>query len=619
MEERKIDPLQIIGFILIAGIITWMMYNNSQAREKALEAEQIEQDLQSRDSGPLITQGESSEGPASISDSLRQETISRSYGDLGDWFVPKEFDNLIIENEKLWIEVQPKGAQIVNLRLKEHENYLGEPLYLIKENNAYIDIRLTTVDGRVMHTREMHFIPSLRIENGAQVISFDSSPEGYESITIDYTLPKEGYILKLGIKSRGMSTRLSPQYSPEFVWRTQAFRNSRSIDYENRYTRLSYGYESRKDKKLGQKSKISKNVSDVRWIAYKQHFFSAILIPSRPLDRVAFVSENDARKDELNDRFTKTFTTATTLGDYGTELDQQFDFYYGPTDFYLLKSLDGDLENSIEMGWGIFGWINRFIFMPLFNFLSSYIPHGLAIILMTIIVRLAMSPVTYRSYVSQVKMRILKPEVQQISEKYKDNAVKKQQETMALYSKAGASPLSGCIPALLQLPVFYALFLFFPAAFSLREKSFLWADDLASYDSILDLGFNIPFYGDHVSLFPILASVAIYFYTRMTMSQQAMPTQPGMPNMKVLISIMPVFMLFFFNNYASGLSLYYFVSNLLTIILMLVIKNIIIDQEKVHVQIEEKKKRKPKPGGFSARLQKAMEEAERQKKNRKKR
>lgn len=618
MEERKIDPLQIIGFILIAGIITWMMYNNSQVREKSLEAEQIEQDLQSRDSGPSITQGESFEGLTSKSDSLRQEAVSRSYGDLSDWFVPKESDNLIVENEKLWIEVQPKGAQIINLRLKEHENYLGEPLYLIKENNAYIDIQLTTVDGRIMHTREMHFIPSLRVENGAQVISFDSSPEGYESITIDYTLPKEGYILTLGIKSRGMSTRLSPQYLPEFAWKTKAYRNSRSIDYENRYTRLSYGYESRKDKKLGQKSQISRTVSDVRWIAYKQHFFSAILIPSTPLERVAFVSENDARKEELNDRFTKTFTTATTLGNYGSELDQQFDFYYGPTDFHLLKSLDGDLENSIEMGWGIFGWINRFIFMPLFNFLSSYIPHGLAIILMTIIVRLAMSPVTYRSYVSQVKMRILKPEVQQISEKYKDNAVKRQQETMALYSKAGASPLSGCIPALLQLPVFYALFLFFPAAFSLREKSFLWADDLASYDSILDLGFNIPFYGDHVSLFPILASVAIYFYTRMTMSQQAMPTQPGMPNMKVLMSIMPVFMLFFFNNYASGLSLYYFISNLLTIILMLVIKNIIIDQEKVHVQIEEKKKRKPKPGGFSARLQKAMEEAERQKKNRNK-
>lgn len=619
MEERKIDPLQIIGFVLIAGIITWMMYNNSQVREKDLEAEQIEQDLQSRDLGPSITQGESFEGPTSKSDSLRQEAVSRSYGDLSDWFVPKESDNLIVENEKLWIEVQPKGAQIVNLRLKEHENYLGEPLYLVKENNAYIDIQLTTVDGRIMHTREMHFIPSLRVENGAQVISFDSSPEGYESITIDYTLPKEGYILTLGIKSRGMSTRLSPQYLPEFVWKTKAYRNSRSIDYENRYTRLSYGYESRKDKKLGQKSQISRTVSDVRWIAYKQHFFSAILIPSTRLERVAFVSENDARKEELNDRFTKTFTTATTLGNYGSELDQQFDFYYGPTDFHLLKSLDGDLENSIEMGWGIFGWINRFIFMPLFNFLSSYIPHGLAIILMTIIVRLAMSPVTYKSYVSQVKMRILKPEVQQISEKYKDNAVKRQQETMALYSKAGASPLSGCIPALLQLPVFYALFLFFPAAFSLREKSFLWADDLASYDSILDLGFNIPFYGDHVSLFPILASIAIYFYTRMTMSQQAMPTQPGMPNMKVLMSVMPVFMLFFFNNYASGLSLYYFVSNLLTIILMLVIKNVIIDQEKVHVQIEEKKKRKPKPGGFSARLQKAMEEAERQKKARNKR
>jgi YidC/Oxa1 family membrane protein insertase len=280
--------------------------------------------------------------------------------------------------------------------------------------------------------------------------------------------------------------------------------------------------------------------------------------------------------------------------------------------------LEGDLETSIPMGWGIFGWINRMIFLPLFEFLSSFLSYGIAIIVMTIIVRLAMSPVTYKSYVSQIKMKVLRPDIEQINNKYKDDAVKRQQETMSLYSRAGANPMSGCIPALLQLPVFYALFSFFPVAFVLRDKSFLWADDLSSYDSILDLGFNIPFYGDHVSLFPILASVAIFFYTRMTTGQQPMPQQPGMPNMKIIIYLMPLMMLFFFNNYASGLSLYYFVSNLLTIFLMLVIKNYIIDDTKIHAKIEENKKKPKKSGGFSARLQKAMEEAEKQKNARKK-
>ena len=231
---------------------------------------------------------------------------------------------------------------------------------------------------------------------------------------------------------------------------------------------------------------------------------------------------------------------------------------------------------------------------------------------MTIIVRLAMSPVTYKSYVSQIKMKVLKPEVDEITKKYKDDAVKRQQETMALYNKAGANPMSGCLPALLQLPVFYALFSFFPVAFALRQKSFLWADDLSSYDSVYELPFNIPFYGDHISLFPILASVAIFFYTMMTMGQQQAPQQPGMPNMKFIMYLMPLMMLFFFNNYASGLSLYYFVSNLLTIVLMLVIKNFVISEEKIFAQIEENKKKPKKAGGFTARLQKAMEEAEKQ-------
>ena len=295
------------------------------------------------------------------------------------------------------------------------------------------------------------------------------------------------------------------------------------------------------------------------------------------------------------------------------------DFYFGPTDYQILKSYGNKLETSVPLGWGIFGWINRFIFLPLFSFLASFFPYGISIIILTIIVRLAMSPVVYKSYVSQIKMKTLKPEIEEITAKHKNNAVKKQQETMALYSKAGVNPMSGCIPALIQLPIFYALFTFFPVAFELRQKSFLWAEDLSSYDSIFELPFSIPFYGDHVSLFPILASVAIFVYTLMTTGQQTMPQQEGMPNMKFIIYMMPLMMLFFFNNYASGLSLYYFVSNTLTIILMLVIKNFIIKEDRIRAQIAENKKKPRKKGGFSERLQKAMEAAEAQKKMNQKR
>ena len=334
------------------------------------------------------------------------------------------------------------------------------------------------------------------------------------------------------------------------------------------------------------------------------------------MNDVDISSEDLASNETLDDKFTKRFLANVPLN-LNSDDSMNFSMYYGPTDYETLKEYNLNLENSVDIGWGIFGWLNRFIFFPLFSFLTNYFSYGLSIILMTIIVKVAIAPLTYKSYESQVKMRILKPELEVINEKFKDDPMKKQQETMNLYTRSGANPMSGCLPAFLQMPIFFALFVFFPAAFSLRGKSFLWADDLSSYDSILDFGFSIPLYGDHISLFPILASIAIFFYTKMTTGQQMMPaSQTGGVNMKVIMYMMPIMMLFFFNNYASGLSLYYFISNILTIVLMLVIKNFIIDDTKILTQIEENKKKPLKVGGFRARLQKALEEAEKQKKRR---
>jgi YidC/Oxa1 family membrane protein insertase len=246
------------------------------------------------------------------------------------------------------------------------------------------------------------------------------------------------------------------------------------------------------------------------------------------------------------------------------------------------------------------------------------ISFGIAIILFTVLVRIVMSPVTYKSYLSQAKMKVLRPEIAELNEKFKDNPMKKQQETMKLYSKAGVNPMAGCLPALLQMPIFYALFQFFPSMFDLRQKSFLWADDLSSYDSIYQLPFHIPFYGSHVSLFPILASIAIFFYMKMTTGDQVMtPPQEGMPDMgkimKIMIYISPIMMLFFFNNYASGLSLYYFVSNSITIGIMLVIKNYIVKEDKIHAQIQENKTKEKKESKFQKKMRELMEQAEAQK------
>ncbi|MCB0432692.1 MAG: membrane protein insertase YidC, partial [Mangrovimonas sp.] len=325
------------------------------------------------------------------------------------------------------------------------------------------------------------------------------------------------------------------------------------------------------------------------------------------------------KDDAVDTLYTKMFKTKMPMELAGGELNKTMDWYFGPSDYKTLTSYDRNLDEVMPLGWGIFGWINRYVFIPMYNFLSGFLAPGIVIILMTIIVRILMSPVTYKSYLSQAKMRVLKPEITEINQKYKDNAMKRQQETMALYSKAGASPMAGCLPALMQLPVFYALFMFFPSNFDLRQKSFLWADDLSSYDVVAKLPFHIPFYGEHVSLFPLLASVAIFFYMRMTTGQQvaSQPTQEGMPDMskmmKYMIYISPLMMLFFFNNYASGLSLYYFVSNLITIGIMLVIKNYIIDEDKIHAKIQENKKKPKKENRFQKKMKEMMEQAEQQK------
>ena len=605
MEEKKFDPYQFIGFILIALILTWMLYRNGPTEEQKSESKTItEQDITSPSSP------EESETSAAF---IQQQKVE-SFGDLGTLFKSNSVENVSISTENISYEVQSKGAQIVVLQLDKFENFADNPLRLISESNTDFNVKLSTLDGRVLNTRDIFFTPTLIDQADSYKLLMTASISTRQSIVFEYVFPKQGYLYTVNLKTEGMQTLLNSSIPPNFSWKTDAFRNSRSIDYENRYTEYTFGYEEDRVDYLSLNGEDKESREGIRWISYRQHFFSSILIPSTPIASAELTSIDLASEENLEEKFTKTFKTSYSLGLTNGNLNTQLTFYNGPTDYDSLKALDGDLETSIPMGWGIFGWINRVIFLPLFGFLSSFLSFGIAIIVMTVIVRLAMSPVTYKSYVSQIKMKVLRPDIEIINNKYKDDAVKRQQETMSLYSRAGANPMSGCVPALLQLPIFYALFSFFPVAFVLRDKSFLWADDLSSYDSVYDLGFSIPFYGDHISLFPILASIAIFFYTQMTTGQQAMPQQPGMPNMKIIMYLMPLMMLFFFNNYASGLSLYYFVSNLLTIILMLVIKNYIVNDQKILSKIEENKKKPKKAGGFSSRLQKAMEQAEKQKK-----
>ena len=599
MEQRRIDPLQIIGMVLVFVIFTWMMYTQSAedlAQTNTQETQTTEAVAEAKN--PTAEQEVATPVEMFSSEEAAKETIT-------------------IQNDVLTLGISTKGGAMEQVLLNGEVNYQDVPLYLIDKENNSLNIGFTTAAGQLLQTKFLMFSPTLtKISNGQQLrLRAPIEDKGY--IEFIYTLPNEGFRFGFEIVAEGIENALDTAIPASFSWAMDGFRHAKSAQYENRYTQLAYRHENDKYSTLSASGDDDDNEKDLEWVSYRQHFFSSILIPEQPFEQVSLNSA-DLTDDEVEaSAYLKGFSTETTLPFQRNRFQANFDWYMGPTDYAILKNYDENLYESISFGWGLIGWINRSVFYPLFGFLTGLVPHGIAIILLTIIVRLVLSPVLYKSYVSQAKMRVLKPEITALNEKYKNDATKRQQETMKLYTKAGASPVAGCIPALLQMPVFFALFYFFPIASELRGKSFLWADDLSSYDVIAELPFTIPFYGDHISLFPLLASVAIFFYTRMTTGQQMQPAQPGMPNMKFIMYLMPVMMLFFFNNYASGFSLYYVVSNLLMIAIMVVVKNVIIDQDKIHAQIEENKKKPKKQNRFQRKMAEMMEEADRQKKLRK--
>ena len=597
MEQNKFDPLQFIGFLLISAILMFWFYDNQSNMIENQQQEPVESVLnETPETSSIINDSSYNSDTIDIEENFKEEIIT-------------------LENDNILIELSTRGANLNKLLLKNFNNYNDEPLFLIDNNKSIFNYNIPIGRNSTINSADLNFTSQIIKRNSE--VKLTGIIDQLRSLELTFKLEENSSLVNFDVKLND-TNKYEENYDIELIWGRDSFRNSKSIDYENRYTALSYGFEEKKDSYLSVAGTTNKNINNVNWVSFREHFFSSIIILNDQIDDVDISSEDLASNETLDNKFTKRFKANIPLS-LDSNNNLSFQMYFGPTDYETLKQYNLNLENSVQIGWGIFGWLNRFIFFPLFSFLTNYFSYGISIILMTIIVKVAIAPLTYKSYLSQIKMKILKPELEVINEKFKDDPMKKQQETMNLYTKSGANPMSGCLPAFLQMPLFFALFVFFPAAFSLRGKSFLWADDLSSYDSILDLGFYIPLYGDHVSLFPILASIAIFFYTRMTTGQQMMPaSQTGGVNMKVIMYLMPLMMLFFFNNYASGLSLYYFISNVLTIILMLIIKNFIIDDNKILTQIEENKKKPVKAGGFRARLQKALEEAEKQKKSRSK-
>jgi len=625
MEEKKFDFNTIIGFGLIFIIILWMMYNG----QKTSQNEQLEKARITKDSIQKAKQTAPKKAALIALDSTVTDSakIKQLQGTLGSFAysstLPSAKENFTtLENEFVSLKIANKGGYVVEAILKKFEKFKknsGQLVELIKDNNASFNLQLQTKDNRVLNTKDLFFEPTLTKVGENQVLSMKLKAGVNEYLEYKYVLAPNKYLVDFDIQTRGLNTILDTSKAIDLQWDLKSYRNERSISYENRYAEIYFEYEDEKIDYVAQGNDKEENPEKATFIAYKQHFFTSILLTKTPFQNAKLYS-NDLVKDEKKDTiFTKQYKATIPLAFSNGELDYKINWYYGPTDYNTLKNYDRNLEKIVPLGWGVFGWINKFIFIPLFGFLSSFMGLGIAIIIFTILIKIAMSPITFKSFLSQAKMKVLRPEITEIGEKFKKDPMKKQQETMKLYNKAGVNPMAGCIPALIQIPFMYASFQFFPSAFELRQKGFLWADDLSSFDEIFKLPIHIPLYGDHVSLFPILAAIAIFFYMKMTSGDQAMaqPQQDGMPDMakimKIMIYVSPVMMLIFFNSYGSGLSLYNFISNLITIGIMLVIKKYFIDSEKIHAQIQENKSKPKTESKFQKKMREMMEQAEAQK------
>nr|WP_315220796.1 membrane protein insertase YidC [uncultured Flavobacterium sp.] len=628
MEEKKFDFNSIIGFVLIFGLLIWIMYQN-QPSDKEIAAEKAKKELVAKEAQAKTTTTKSDVLPVAAvapGDTLQLAQLQKTLGGFAySATLPSAKEAFtIIENEKIKLKIANKGGYIVEATLKEFKRFeknSGQLVELIKDNNSNLNIQLQTTDNRTLNSKNLFFEPTL-IKNGAdQILTMRLKAGPNEFLEYKYVLKPNEYLVGFDIRSQGLNKVLNASKPLDLQWDLKTYRNEKSISIEKRFAEIYYEHEDGKINYAGLGKHEEETIEKVSFIAYKQHFFTSILLTDKPFSNSKLESIDLVNDEKIDTTFTKQFRSNIPLAFSNGEIDYKMNWYFGPADYKVLKSYDKNFEKIIPLGWGIFGWINRLIFIPLFGFLSSFIAYGIAIIIFTIIIKLAMSPITYKSFLSQAKMKVLRPEITELGEKFKKDPMKKQQETMKLYNKAGVNPMAGCIPALIQLPFMYASFQFFPSAFELRQKGFLWAEDLSSFDSVVKLPFNIPLYGDHISLFPILAAIAIFFYMKMTSGDQQMaaPQQEGMPDMakmmKIMIYVSPLMMLIFFNSYGAGLSLYNFISNLITIGIMFVIKNYIVDTDKIHAQIQENKLKEPKKQSkFQQRLQEVMEQQEAAKK-----
>ncbi|MGM0566535.1 MAG: membrane protein insertase YidC [Bacteroidota bacterium] len=637
MDRNTITGLLLI-FIILIGYSIWQQ----PSEEELLRQQQIRDSLAQVQQENERQQREQEQQAEETKTDTREtsepeKTEERSYTeqDLGP-FTPAtkgEEEDFYFETDLLKVQLTNKGGRIAKVELKDYQTYDSLPLVLFTKDSSQFNFAFFS-ENRTVNTDQLYFEPHLPGEgktdqkkfninaNDSLAFSFRVYPDNQRENFIEYNYVFYGnnHMIDFDVRFVGMDKYIARNVSYiNLDWNAKLNRHDKQLRNIGNGATVYYKYFNDDVENLSETNEEDDESlnTKLKWVAFKQRFFSSVLISDNAFDNaeVRTVDEHADREEE-NGRYLRTMSAQFGVPyEPGEVYEIPMQFYFGPNKYNILRKYELDLEDLIPLGWGILSWINRFAVIPVFNYLEGFnINYGIIILILTILLKLVLFPIAYKTYSSQAKMRALKPEIEELGKKYpkKEDAMKKQQATMSLYKKAGVNPAAGCVPMLLQLPILIAMFRFFPASIELRQESFLWATDLSSYDSIVNLPFTIPFYGDHVSLFTLLMTISTIFYTKLNSEMMGSSSQQ-MPGMKTMMYIMPVMLLFFLNNYAAALSYYYLLANLITFGQMYLIKRS-IDEDKIRKQIAMNKKKPVKKSKWQERMEKMAREQQKAKK-----
>ncbi len=642
IDKNKILTLLVIG-VLFMGFSYFNSkeqekYSEQQAAYEAVMAEKEVLEAEKRAAQAAIEQTKTESGEVDT-EALKAKSVAQIGESLTE-AKAAEAQTIKLSNDVMNIAFSTRGAQVESVELKNYTKYsddertelvqMFDPAKSKMDLSFYIRSGLNNIP---INTVDYTFTaqPVTKVEGGEQLVmslQFDGGAELQYVYTL-YNTENEArnYMLDFKIRMKDLAPIMANQAAMSFNWEATSYQNERGFSNENTYTTVAYhftGESSIEELALSTETQSEEVDTKMDWVSFKQQYFSSTLVaPGGGIStgKVQFVTAAQ------NSGYIKDFSALLSLPLDPSKSDYDMALYFGPNQYSILQDLNelgyGELylEELVPLGWGIFGWVNKFLVIPLFDLLRNFISSfGIIILILAIVVKLVISPFTYSSYISMAKMRLVKPQVDAIGERYpkKEDAAKKQQATMELYRKTGINPMGGCIPMLLQMPIVIAMFRFFPASIELRGESFLWANDLSSYDSVVTLPFDIPFYGDHVSLFALLMSVVLFFYSKMNYSQSA-SSQPQIGGMKfMMLYMMPVMMLLWFNSYSSGLCYYYFLANLLTIGQTILIRRF-VDDEKINaiLRANAAKSKDGKKSKFQMRYEEMIAQQEAKEKGKK--